>query len=79
MELLDWELDPNYLLDKAARLDILARTATGVLVNVEVQIANKYNIDKPSILLGRTLPRTVDQRPELHPSHENHYHKYPGL
>jgi len=32
--------------NKAARLDILAKTATGALVNIEVQIANKYNIDK---------------------------------
>jgi len=50
VELLDRELDPKYLLDKAARLDILAKTATGALVNVEVQIANKYNIDKRTML-----------------------------
>ncbi|MCL5781340.1 MAG: Rpn family recombination-promoting nuclease/putative transposase [Firmicutes bacterium] len=49
MELLNRELDPKYLLDKAARLDILARTAAGALVNVEVQIANKYNIDKRTL------------------------------
>lgn len=49
VELLDRELDPKYLLDKAARLDILARTAAGALVNVEVQIANKYNIDKRTL------------------------------
>ncbi|PHJ40003.1 hypothetical protein P378_00005 [Desulforamulus profundi] len=35
VELLDREIDPKYLLDKAARLDILARTVAGALVNVE--------------------------------------------
>lgn len=49
VELLDRELDPKYLLDKAARLDILAQTATGSLVNIEVQVANKYNIDKRTL------------------------------
>ncbi|PHJ37813.1 hypothetical protein P378_13730, partial [Desulforamulus profundi] len=49
VELLDRELDPKYLLDRAARLDILARTAAGALVNVELQIANKYNIDKRTL------------------------------
>ncbi|MEW6625126.1 MAG: Rpn family recombination-promoting nuclease/putative transposase [Bacillota bacterium] len=46
---MDRELDPKYLLDRAARLDILARTAAGALVNVELQIANKYNIDKRTL------------------------------
>ncbi len=46
IELLDREIDPQYLLDKAARLDILAKASSGALVNIEVQIANKYNIDK---------------------------------
>jgi predicted transposase/invertase (TIGR01784 family) len=49
VELLDRELDPKYLLDKAARLDILAQTATGTLVNIEVQVVNKYNIDKRTL------------------------------
>ncbi|WP_347491413.1 Rpn family recombination-promoting nuclease/putative transposase [Desulfoscipio sp. XC116] len=49
VELLDRELDPKYLLDKAARLDILAKTATGALVNIEVQVVNKYNIDKRTL------------------------------
>jgi len=49
VELLDRELDPKYLLDRAARLDILARTATGTLINVEVQISNQYNIDKRTL------------------------------
>jgi len=49
VELQDREIDPQYLLDKAARLDILAKTASGALVNVEVQIANKYNIDKRTV------------------------------
>lgn len=49
VELLDRELDPKYLLDKAARLDILTKTATGTLVNIEVQVVNKYNIDKRTL------------------------------
>jgi len=49
VELLDRELDPKYLIDRAARLDILARTAEGVLINIEVQIANQYNIDKRTL------------------------------
>ena len=49
VELLDRELDPKYLLDRAARLDILARTAAGALINVEVQINNQYNIDKRTL------------------------------
>ena len=40
LELLDRELDPEYLADKAGRLDILARTASGTLINIEVQVQN---------------------------------------
>jgi len=49
VQLLDRELDPRYLLDRAARLDILAQTAAGALINIEVQIANQYNIDKRTL------------------------------
>ncbi|AGL01687.1 Rpn family recombination-promoting nuclease/putative transposase [Desulfoscipio gibsoniae] len=49
VKLLDRELDPKYLLDKAARLDILAKTATGTLVNIEIQVVNKYNTDKRTL------------------------------
>jgi len=42
VELLDRELDPEYLLSRGARLDVLA----GTLLNVEVQIANRYDIDR---------------------------------
>nr|WP_006522104.1 Rpn family recombination-promoting nuclease/putative transposase [Desulfoscipio gibsoniae] len=53
VELLDRELDPKYLLNKAARLDILAKTAIGTLVNVEVQVANKYNMIKELCSTGQ--------------------------
>nr|WP_282432331.1 Rpn family recombination-promoting nuclease/putative transposase [Desulfotomaculum nigrificans] len=80
VELLDRELDPKYLLDKAARLDILARTAAGALVNVEVQIANKYNIDKRTLFYwAGLLSRAVKQRARFHPPQENHHHKHPWL
>ncbi|MDN5345030.1 MAG: hypothetical protein PWQ18_1144 [Clostridia bacterium] len=46
VELLDREIDPQYLLDRGARLDVLARTEAGTLLNIEVQVANQYNIDK---------------------------------
>ena len=46
LDLLDREIDPKYLLDRGARLDVLARTEQGTLINIEVQVANQYNIDK---------------------------------
>ena len=46
IELIDRELDPEYLLDRGARLDILAKAADGTLINIEVQVVNKYNIDR---------------------------------
>lgn len=49
LELLDREIDPKYLLDRAARLDILARTANGCLINIEIEINNRYNIDKRTL------------------------------
>lgn len=49
IDLLDREIDPKYFLDRGARLDILARTEEGVLINIEVQVANQYDIDKRSI------------------------------
>lgn len=42
-------MDPKYLLDKAARLDILAKTTLGTLINIEVQVNNPYNIEKRTI------------------------------
>lgn len=49
IELLDREIDPDFLGDKYARLDILGRTASGALINVEVQIVNQYNIEKRTL------------------------------
>lgn len=46
LELLDREMDPRHLLDRGARLDVLARTGRGELINVEVQVANQYDIGK---------------------------------
>lgn len=46
LELLDREIDPAHMLERGARLDLLARTEMGTLINVEVQVANQYNIDK---------------------------------
>jgi len=46
VSLLDREIDPAYLLDRGSRLDVLARTREGTLINIEIQVANQYNIDK---------------------------------
>jgi len=55
LELIDRELDPEYLLDKAARLDVLAKTAAGTLVNIEVQIANRFDIDRRTLFYWARL------------------------
>lgn len=55
LELLDRELDPEYLLDRAARLDILAKTAGGALINVEVQITNRSDIDRRTLFYWAKL------------------------
>ena len=46
VDLMDREIDPVHLLDRGARLDVLAKTKKGTLINIEVQVANQYNIDK---------------------------------
>lgn len=46
VDLIDREIDPAYLLERGARLDVLARTGEGTLINIEIQVANQYNIDK---------------------------------
>ncbi len=55
VELLDRELDPEYLLDRGARLDVLARTASGTLINIEVQVTNKYDIDRRTLFYWARL------------------------
>jgi len=55
LELLDREIDPEYLLDRAARLDVLAKAADGSLINVEVQIANRFDIDKRTLFYWARL------------------------
>jgi predicted transposase/invertase (TIGR01784 family) len=47
--LVDREIDPKYLLDRSVRLDILANTADGTLINVEAQITNEHNIDQRTL------------------------------
>ena len=55
VELLDRELDPEYLLNRGARLDVLARTTAGTLLNVEVQVANRYDIDRRTLFYWARL------------------------
>ena len=41
VDLMDREIDPVHLLDRGARLDVLAKTKKGTLINIEVQVANQ--------------------------------------
>lgn len=49
IELIDRELDPSYLKDKASRLDILGITVDNVKVNIEVQTSDDGDIDRRSL------------------------------
>ena len=55
LELLDRELDPAYLADKASSLDILARTASGALINIEVQVQNVGDTRKQTLFYWSRL------------------------
>ncbi|GEA15493.1 hypothetical protein E308F_17370 [Moorella sp. E308F] len=55
LELLDREIDPEYLLDRAARLDVLVKAADESLINVEIQIANRFDIDKRTLFYWARL------------------------
>ena len=48
-------MDPAHLLDRGARLNVLGRTEHGTLVNIEVQVANQYNIDKRTMFYWACL------------------------
>ncbi|MEN6414774.1 MAG: Rpn family recombination-promoting nuclease/putative transposase [Veillonellales bacterium] len=43
------ELDPEHIADKMSRLDILGKGNDGSIINIEVQIANQYDIDKRTL------------------------------
>jgi predicted transposase/invertase (TIGR01784 family) len=47
--LLDRELDPKRIKDRALRLDILAKTTSGETIDLEVQVANERNIDRRTL------------------------------
>jgi len=47
--LCDRELDPEFIGDKTSRLDILAKSADGMHINIEVQIVNLGNPRKRSL------------------------------
>jgi predicted transposase/invertase (TIGR01784 family) len=55
VELLDREIDPQFLLERGARLDILATTEKKTIINIEVQVTNQYNIDKRTIFYWARL------------------------
>lgn len=43
------ELDPEHIIDKMSRLDILGKANDGSIINIEVQIANQSDIDKRTL------------------------------
>ena len=70
VEVLNPALGPESLGDKAAMLDIKARTADGVLIDVEIQMVNHRDMEKRTLyywakLFGQQLERGDDYR-ELH-------------
>ena len=70
VEVLNPAIDREALSDKASMLDIKARTADGVLVDVEIQMVNHRDMEKRTLyywakLFGQQLERGEDYR-ELH-------------
>ena len=49
------ELEPDLIGNKLARLDILGKASDGSLVNIEVQIANQYDMDKRTLFYWARL------------------------
>ncbi|KTE92004.1 transposase [Desulfitobacterium hafniense] len=49
------ELDPEHINDKLSRLDILGKGNDGSIINIEVQIANQYDIDKRTLFYWAKL------------------------
>jgi len=49
LTLTDRELDPEHLKNRALRLDVLARTTSGEIIDLEVQVVNEHNIDRRTL------------------------------
>lgn len=49
IELVDPHIHPDQVGDKASILDVKARTKTGVRIHIEIQLHNKYDIEKRSL------------------------------
>ena len=49
------ELDPEGLNDKQSRLDIVGKASDGSIINIEVQIANQYDMDKRTLFYWARL------------------------
>ncbi len=67
VEVLNPAIDPEALSDKASLLDIKARTADGVLIDVEIQMVNHRDMEKRTLydwakLFGQQLERGDDYR-----------------
>ena len=56
------ELDPEHITDKLSRLDILGKANDGSIINIEVQIANQYDIDKRTLYYWAKLYQGQLQR-----------------
>ena len=64
IELENTEISPEYVRDKASRLDITARIGGKEKINVEIQLINEHNIDKRA---GdkETMERIAEKKPIL--------------
>lgn len=49
IEILNSELEPKHLDDKKSVLDIHARSENGVRINIEIQLANRYDMEKRTL------------------------------
>jgi predicted transposase/invertase (TIGR01784 family) len=47
-------ISAEMIYDKASRLDVWAKTADGMQLNIEVQLTNQNNMDCPSLFAWRT-------------------------
>ena len=56
------ELDPEHITDKLSRIDILGKANDGSIINIEVQIANQYDIDKRTLYYWAKLYQGQLQR-----------------
>lgn len=69
--------DKDAPLDKQSIFDIWARTESGEHINVEMQLFNKYDIEKRTLYYwGETLLCPTPRRSDLQDTEKMRYYKY---